>query len=643
MINWKSPIKNSNNEINDNYGLEYLLNTKKPQSDWTEDRQRFLSTLAEFTELKSELIEFKTRLEEYDCFDFDVEKNKILSQITNISDEIEIYKNNIRNYEDTLLQNTSTIEQNKFQLEETKKLKPKWYMALLEIFKQESSYQKWSNRCSDLLQEISKLFTESAKLKSEIRKLRHSISVLEDKASHLSQKLKELFDTIEKNNEYINLMKNKYSWSSKIADKNFWQLSDKEIQLSSPWIHEKLQDLRARLFVDAMKLHYSFIVNSSEYVVNNLKLIRQGLTFGNWPMESNEILKHLWAVFFLVVPSVSTTFASFSKLFRSLEEAESLGWLLIDEAGQSAPQEALGAIYRAKRTIVVGDPLQIPPVVTIPKAINNALMKYYNVGENWSVLEESVQTLSDRVNKYGTYINKSDNNQWVGCPLRVHRRCIEPMFSVANKIAYDGLMIQATTKTISTFDQLYLESQWMDVQGDEFDGHWRKKEGEEVLKIIFSMIDQHKSMPDLYIISPFKVVAYKMQRLLKEQSKYLLSNLKPEERLMLNKWVNKSIGTVHAFQGKQAQGVILLLGGNPSKPGAINWASNYPNILNVALTRAKHKIFVVGNYKVWASKPHFQVLADVISVTKALPEDKLPDFFRHQNLNFYTANSTSQL
>ncbi len=622
----KSPGKNSNNEIDDHYGLEYLLNTKKPQSDWTEDRQRFLSTLAEFTELKSELIEFKTRLEEYALYDFDIEQDKILSQISDISDEIKIYKTNIRNYEDRLLQNTSTIEQNKFQLEETKKLKPKWYIVLLEFFKQESSYQKWSNRCSDILQEIFKLFTESTKLKSEILKLSHIISGLEAEASNLSQKLKGLSDTIEKNHEYINLMKNKYSWSSKIADESFWQLSDKEIQLSSPWIHEKLQDLRARLFVEAMKLHYSFIVNTSEYIVNNLKLIRQGLIFGNWSMESKEMLKHLWAVFFLVVPSVSTTFASFSKLFRGLDEAESLGWLLIDEAGQSAPQEALGAIYRAKRTIVVGDPLQIPPVVTISKAINDALMKYYNVSENWSVLEESVQTLSDRVNTYGTYIDKSGNNQWVGCPLRVHRRCIEPMFSVANKIAYDGLMIQATTKAISTLDQLYPESQWMDVQGDEFDGHWCKQEGEEVLKIIFRIVEQHKSMPDLYIISPFKSVAYKMQRLLKEQSKYLLDNLTPEERPMLNKWISKSIGTVHTFQGKQAQGVILLLGGNPSKSGAINWASNYPNILNVALTRAKHKIFVVGNYKLWASKPHFQVLADVISVTKVLPEKVKVEF-----------------
>jgi hypothetical protein len=604
----------TNNELDNNYGLHYLLAIEKPKSDWNENRKQFLSTLAEFTELKLELIEFKNKLKEYESFD--EEEDKIFNQINKANDELKISQKKLESYENELAQIDTITQQKKFQLEEIKKLEPKWYLMLFEFFKKESSHQKWSDKCLSIIEEIYKLFEKTQELKLVISDLRKVISKIESKVSDLIKKREELIASTERNYQYINLIQNKYSWSSAIPNKNFWQLSDQEIQLSSPWIHTKLQDVRARLFVDAMKLHYSFIINSSDCISNNFKAIKQVLTSGKWPSDSQYLLKHIWAVFFLVVPSVSTTFASFSKLFKGLNEAESLGWLLVDEAGQSCPQEALGAIYRAKKVIIVGDPLQVQPVTTMPSAMNDTLLEYYHVDKTWSVLEESVQTLSDRVNIYGTEIIKYANSQWVGCPLRVHRRCIEPMFSIANKIAYDNLMIQATKQKSSNFDPIYPTSQWFDVQSNEFNGHWCEQEGTEAFKIIQLIIEQNHSLPDLYIITPFKAVADKLKKLLKDKSEYLNSKLKPTEKPMLTNWIYKSVGTIHAFQGKQSEGVILLLGGNPSKPGAINWASDTPNILNVALTRAKYKFFVIGNYNLWSSKPHFQDLATVIPLTR---------------------------
>jgi superfamily I DNA and/or RNA helicase len=68
------------------------------------------------------------------------------------------------------------------------------------------------------------------------------------------------------------------------------------------------------------------------------------------------------------------------------------------------------------------------------------------------------------------------------------------------------------------------------------------------------------------------------------------------------KWLEDRVGTIHTFQGREADTVILLLGA-PAKAqnGAREWAAGTPNILNVAVSRAKQNLYVVGSRKVWSS------------------------------------------
>ena len=55
------------------------------------------------------------------------------------------------------------------------------------------------------------------------------------------------------------------------------------------------------------------------------------------------------------------------------------------------------------------------------------------------------------------------------------------------------------------------------------------------------------------------------------------------------------IVTVLTFQRKQAEGVILCLGLDEKSKGAANWASQKPNLLNVAITEAKYRFIAIGD------------------------------------------------
>ena len=150
----------------------------------------------------------------------------------------------------------------------------------------------------------------------------------------------------------------------------------------------------------------------------------------------------------MLVPVISTTFASVSRLFGPLGRGGAR-LALVDEAGQATPQNTIGALWRSQRAVIVGDPLQLEPITTIPFEAEQAIRTHYGVGEEWLTGRGSVQSLADRLNRFGTALPGADGRRWVGAPLAVHRRCDRPMFDISNEIAYDGLMIEATDPTLA--------------------------------------------------------------------------------------------------------------------------------------------------------------------------------------------------
>lgn len=365
-------------------------------------------------------------------------------------------------------------------------------------------------------------------------------------------------------------------------------LSDSERELATPWADPDWSSARIRTFFAALNVRKAFIEHAASKLLANIHLLAKVLRGAIPPNESFEVVyRTAYETLFLMVPVISSTFASMERMFGSALSAESFGWVLIDEAGQAAPQEAVGALWRARHAVVVGDPLQLEPITHLPISVEAALAHHYAMTDRiYSPSCSSVQRMADRSAVLGTTVSLVEGESlWVGAPLRVHRRCQEPMFSISNRIAYENTMVYGVRPAA----QSWLRSTWIDVHGQQAEGHWIPDEGVACTALLRYLITVQDIPPDaIMVISPFLDVVRKLREIGKT------FHLNPSH-----------VGTIHTVQGKEAPVVVLTLGGNPERPGAKDWASATPNLLNVAVSRAQTRLYVIGHRSEWNLRPHF--------------------------------------
>lgn len=287
-------------------------------------------------------------------------------------------------------------------------------------------------------------------------------------------------------------------------------------QVKNPWFSEHYNREREKLFWHALQVTKYFILSSKKCRDNlkHLDCLWRGSYSDNVAVKFlKEDLEHVteaaFETLFLLIPVVSSTFASIQTLFRNVKEENLIGTLIVDEAGQASPHMAIGALYRCRRAVIVGDPKQVEPVVTddqdlLKQTYREELFHLYANKSN------SVQKFADLINPYGTYLeNEEGEKEWVGCPLLVHRRCISPMYDISNDISYNNMMKQQTLPPDKELADRFIfpRSQWINVAGSEAGrrNHFVKKQGEKVVELLEAACETTKE-PDLYIISPFTSV-----------------------------------------------------------------------------------------------------------------------------------------
>ncbi len=281
--------------------------------------------------------------------------------------------------------------------------------------------------------------------------------------------------------------------------------------------------------------------------------------------------------------------------------------MLIDEAGQAVPQAAVGAIWRANRVLSIGDPFQIEPISTVPPEVIDGMAKIrikdYDLA--WAPSQISVQNLMDRASVFGSMRTIREESYWLGSPLRVHRRCLEPMFTIANTIAYESSMLLATKP--GSQNSLPL-SCWWDISGHASDRQYVPDQGRALLHLLKDAL-LNMDLPEIFVISPFREVVAQLRQLIIE-SKSISELFKQKfPAIPFLHWVQQAFGTVHAFQGKQTTAVFFILGADKATFSAVEWASRKPNLLNVAVTRAQSRFYIIGDYDLWKTRPYFNIAA----------------------------------
>ena len=554
-------------------------------------------------------------------------KDKI-AEINNSSDQISNLKNKIEN----LIEELKKVQDNKEYKDSILKQKREQKSNIENSY---SIFTKITNKfAGEKNPKILELNKDIEILNEELINISKNLRNIENDRDELHKKIQVLENSkkiLKELEEEINMFFKTYSSNEndlKLLERcsdleNFYSdiINNEKTQESCPWGVEEFNRLREELFACSLSLIEAYIVNSKGIKANLklLKLLLSGENLGYSIEERKNVFKECFHTLNLLIPVLSTTFASVSRAFKDFEENE-LGIVIIDEAGQATPFSAMGLLYRSNRCIIVGDPLQVEPVMTVTSTLIRAIANKYELNKlekefniagkifNYTSPSLSIQTLADYANLYYGKIGETE----VGCPLVVHRRCLSPMFDISNRISYDNRMINKCMPDKVKVDYVLEKNEFIDVKGQEAGNgnHYVKEQGEKIIEIIKDCIENRgikvfENSKNLYVISPFTTVINGLKNDIKKA-------FKDENKEAVNNWCNTCLGTVHKFQGKEANSVILLLGCDNNSKSSAQWAAQAANILNVAATRAKKRFAIIGDLELWGKLNFFKDAKEVL-------------------------------
>ncbi|WP_416769622.1 AAA domain-containing protein [Pseudomonas sp. RHF3.3-3] len=299
-------------------------------------------------------------------------------------------------------------------------------------------------------------------------------------------------------------------------------------------------------------------------------------------------LEEFYRLITLAYPVMASTLASAHKL-AGYKLADLNGFTpyqlsLVDEAGMISVESLVPLLARSSRAIVVGDPLQIEPIRSLDKAAAEKLKARYF--EDNTLYEAVSPMLVTAYHRAAGTLTGGVSDIGNGIVLDEHRRCQPAIAALFMSIAeYSGVQvrttkpdsrIQAACANMGGFNLMFYG-----VQGRRALMPNTNQDEVDAIGLLLDKLEAagYDLTKDVGIITPYS-----------NQKNLLIK--KYGERLKHRQALK--IGSVHQFQGVGFE-VIIYSPVIFQRTDRDTFQNSKPNLLNVAVSRAKQQFIVVGN------------------------------------------------
>jgi hypothetical protein len=260
--------------------------------------------------------------------------------------------------------------------------------------------------------------------------------------------------------------------------------------------------------------------------------------------------------------------------------------LILDEASQCDIPSALPLLFRARRVLVIGDPRQLRHISTLSASEEESLAREYDVAHllaAWSYTERSVYALAE-----STVLERGEQPLFLAEHYRSHPEIIE----FSNDAFYQRRLTVRTAlkKLRERLGSEPLGLYWHDVGGLVLRSS-RSAVNELEIQAVLDLLDEWsnsglllRNNVDFGVVTPFRL---QMERI--------------EEAVRSRPWWDEvkgrlTVGTAHRFQGDERDVMIFSpVVAEGMLPRLVRWVADADQLLNVALTRARAALHVVGD------------------------------------------------